>query len=155
MTLAQSILASLAGAALFAFLAYILKQEIIPWIRSAGDNLDLRGEWHCYYVSQAGNKHNLTLKINQHWRDLSGDIEVIKTHKGSGWTETKKYKMTGELRDRIVTWHARNSDPKSIGAFCVLLEVMVDARTMRGLGLWYSMTERRIRWREFEWNRTS
>ena len=41
-----------------------------------------------------------------------------------------RVKEVNELKDRIVTWHARNSDPKSIGAFCVLLEVMVDAQSL-------------------------
>ena len=139
---------------MWALIGVITKRNLIPAIRAyMSDELDLGGKWYCQMVTPAGNPHEITLDLNQRWRTLEGRMTVVKHLGVSGATEIKTFAMRGDVRDRFVLLHGRNIAKQAVGVDTELLEVVGDARIMRGVSAWYSVTSNTIQSRECQWVR--
>lgn len=150
-----AIAASLVAAFLFSIFGYCPKTLIIPFSRSLiNQTLTLSGTWYSHFTTPSENRHDMVMTLRQRWRLLHGEISVTKHPPRNNVVETKVYSFTGEVRERMVILSAWNSDTQAFGAHTELLEVVGDARAMRGLGLWYSVTREQLQSSEFHWTKT-
>lgn len=134
-------------------LGFLTKRYVIPGIRYwISESLDLSGQWYCYVQNPSGNTQDMTLDVKQRGNTLGGTIVVIKHLSSKNETEIKRYSASGEVRTKLVILNAHNVQKQAIGAHTELLEI-IDGKTLKGLGLWFSATEQIIQSNRFEWKR--
>jgi hypothetical protein len=147
-------LSSVVGTIILYGLVWLVQYRLLPWVKAHfGGEIDISGIWCAHHVTPKGSIQDLTLELKQRFRDLDGRIIVKKFIRETGATEIKVYAARGYVQHRFVTLSARNTDPHAIGVHVVLLEIVSDARTMRGKGIWYSIRGAVIETSDFEWNR--
>jgi hypothetical protein len=151
----EGVLASIVGGIILCLITFVLTRTFIPYLLfTLSHETDLSGNWYSHMVTPAGNPHDLTLELRQRFRRLKGTISVTKHISSTGQTEFKLFAVRGHVRDRFVTLAARNTDKRAIGVYVVLVEVLGDARLMKGRCLWYSVTNKTVEQSDCEWNRS-
>ena len=149
----SELLAGLVSGILLTFLGFIAKNYFIPWFRDfISDNLDLSGKWHCHVKNPGGNIQEMTMILKQRGNLIKGNISIIKYLINEKLPEIKEYKVSGEIKTRLVVLNAYNTQKQAMGVHTELLEI-IDGNILKGLGLWFSATQKVIQSNQFEWNR--
>lgn len=145
------VLASITATAICA----VVVKFLLPSLQAAlSSELNISGRWCTEFVTPSGNPHTVTIDLKQRFRRVHGRVMVTKRVAATGVTETKLFAGDGYLRDRFITFSARNIAKDALGVQVMLLEVVGDGRVMRGRKLWYSITDETIHDTELEWRRT-
>lgn len=149
----SDVLAGIISGILLTFGGFLTKKYFLPWLRNLiTDSLDLTGKWHCHFTSPAGSLHEVTMTLKHRGSKLAGDMAIIKYLRNTKIPEIKKYSVNGELRTKFVILNAHNIKKQAMGAHTELLEI-IDGKTLKGVGLWFSATDKIIQSLQFEWNR--
>ena len=149
----SELLTGILSGILLTLLGFITKSFFIPWLRDLiGNNLDLSGKWYCQVHNPSGNVQDMTMVLKQRGNILKGNISIIKNLVNEKLPELKEFKVTGEIKTRLIILNAYYTQKHSMGAHTELLEI-IDGRTLKGIGLWFSQTQKVIQSNQFEWNR--
>ena len=141
----EAVTASAIGALIYAVTFHFVRRVMIPYYQSLTmKELELTDTWHAEIKNPSGNEQEMTMQLSQRGRRLIGSFRVVKKIATSGQSEIKDFSVDGSIRHRFVVLTARNSDKRSVGVAVFLLEVIGDGREMCGLGVWYSITQKKI-----------
>lgn len=155
MNITETILVGIATAAIVAFCVLVYKKILLPFVRDVISGFIIRNTWVTSITTPSGNRQEMTLKLKQRHNVLTGKLEVIKHIKKTGLTETKSFDITGSIENRFVILNGRNLDKHSVGVATWLLEIIGDGSTITGLGIWYSVTDKKITTSEYIWTATN
>ena len=156
MDITMSILIGITSAAIFALLGIIIKKLFIPWINTITyQGVDISGVWHTKVELPSKNVQDMTMTLKQSGLNIVGKIRIVKHLIKTGTTEIKIFSVKAEMKDRFLILNAKNIDKHAIGLHTALFEVIGDARTLKGQGIWYSITNKCIQTNEFEWTKGS
>jgi hypothetical protein len=154
MDIGLGILIGIISTAAFAFLAYLFKNVILPIVHSAYyKEANLSGQWYTNVTNPSGNTQDMTMKLRHRGQNIDGKMTVVKHLKKEGISEIKNFLVKGDIQNRFIIFNARNVDKQAIGAATFLLEVIGDARTMKGMGVWYSITNKTVNNAVYEWKK--
>ena len=156
MEITISILIGISSAAIFALLGVLIKNILIPWINTITyHGVNISGHWYTKTILPSGNVQDMTMILKQRGQNINGEIRITKHLQKTGNTEIKNFSVKGEIKDRFLIFNAKNVDKQAIGIHSELLEVIGDARTLKGCGIWYSITNKCIQSYNFEWTKGS
>ncbi len=152
MEIINLILIGVASAVVFAFFGILIKNVLIPWISSITyHGVDISGDWYTKATLPSGNLQDMIMKIEQRGKNIKGRICITKHIKKTGTIEIKNFLARGEIKDRFLYFNAKNIDKRTIGIHLELLEVIGDAKLMKGYGTWYSITNKHIQSKKYTW----
>lgn len=115
---------------------------------------DLSGGWHCRTRHKSGNTQDNTMHLKQEGWQLTGDIRVRTVNPDGSLARGRTYLAQGEIVGGLLLLNARcNGVRPQPGVHTALLAIAGDAQTLRGPGLFFSMTLRKISSTNYVWQR--
>ena len=134
-------------------LSRLLENIVFPWYRSlVYRGVDISGHWSNEITFGNGVTQTAVAEIEQKAHFVHGTVAVTKTKDGQHY-DTKSLRLSGQIKDRLLSCHIQPSSNSEIAAANLLLEVVGNGATMKGATAWYDSNAATIRCQDSLWQR--
>ena len=117
--------------------------------------MKLNTNWKTSLITPSGNKHDITMFVNQTANMIEGEFKAIKTLYASNKVEIKSYEMKGEIIGKLLLLSGKNKNKQKSGVQAELLKILDSGKTLKGKILWSSATNNDIESMDIEWHSKS
>lgn len=135
------------------FLSVIFRKIVFPWYQDLiYRGINIEDIWECETEFDITMEYSL-LTIKQVANKFTGNCILTSENKETNEKEIRTFNCSGQIRDRLVIINQIISNNKQIGISTELLEIIGDGKTMKGKGIWYSISNETILSGDSEWRR--
>lgn len=154
-SIATGVVGGVLTTALLFIISRFLETVVFPWYRTlVYRGVDISGKWKNELAFNEGRTQTLLADIYQKAHAITGTLTIVKSKNGKT-LDTKKLRLSGELKDRLLLCTLHPTSNTEVAAVNLLLEIVGDGSTMSGFTAWYDAGAGGVHGRQVVWSRAS